>query len=146
MSNFMQLRTDHVELLDICQSLEGSIAGDTPPSSVDLFAVRKRLTAKLIAHLKAEDWLLYPRLLESEDDQVASTAAAFVEEMGGLAAAFNKYVESWDAFRIEREGGGLQDRDCRNHRRAALPHHARESRALSADRKARQGRLTPALF
>lgn len=103
MSNFMQLMTDHVELLDICQLLEGSITGDTPPPSVDLFGVRGRLTAKLIAHLKAEDWLLYPRLLESGDARVASTAQAFVEEMGGLAAAFNTYVESWDAFRIERE-------------------------------------------
>ncbi len=103
MSNFMQLRTDHVELLDICQLLEGSIAGDTPPPSVDLFGVRKRLTAKLIAHLKAEDWLLYPRLLESGDADVAATARVFVEEMGGLAAAFNAYVESWDAFRIDRE-------------------------------------------
>ena len=103
MSNIMQLRTDHVELIDICQLLEASIAGDTPPSSVDLFGVRKRLTAKLIAHLKAEDWLLYPRLLESEDAQVAETARRFVEEMGGLAAAFNAYVEAWDAFRIERE-------------------------------------------
>ncbi len=99
----MQLRTDHVELLDICQLLEGSIAGDTAPSSVDLFGVRGRLTSKLIAHLKAEDWLLYPRLLESDDAVIASTAAAFVEEMGGLAVAFNAYVERWDAFRIERD-------------------------------------------
>ena len=103
MSNCMKLRTDHVELLDICKMLEGSIAGATPPSSVELFAVRKRLTTKLIAHLKDEDWLLYPRLLESEDPHIASTAQAFVEEMGGLAKAFTAYVESWDAFRIERE-------------------------------------------
>jgi len=103
MSSCIQLRTEHVELLDICQMLESSITGETRPSSVDLFAVRKRLTAKLIAHLKAEDWLLYPRLLESKDAHIASTARAFVEEMGGLAQAFNAYVESWDAFRIERE-------------------------------------------
>ena len=103
MSSIMQLRTDHVELFDICQLLEDSIAGDVPPSSVDLFGVRKRLTAKLIAHLKAEDWLLYPRLLESDDAQIASTARGFVQEMGGLAATFNAYVEAWDAFRIERE-------------------------------------------
>lgn len=108
MSNIMQLRTDHVELLDICQLLEGSIANDRPPSSVDLFGVRKRLTAKLIAHLKAEDWLLYPRLLESEDAEIAGTARAFVDEMGGLAAAFNTYVDSWDAFRIEREWAGYK--------------------------------------
>ena len=103
MSSIMQLRTDHVELFDICQLLEDSMAGDVPPSSVDLFGVRKKLTAKLIAHLKSEDWLLYPRLLESGDAQIASTARAFVEEMGGLASAFNAYVERWDAFRIERE-------------------------------------------
>jgi len=101
----MRLRNDHVELLDICEMLEGTIAGSKPPSSVDLFGVRKRLTTKLIAHLKAEDGLLYPRLLESKDAEVAATARTFVEEMGGLADAFNAYVESWDAFRIEREWG-----------------------------------------
>ena len=103
MSSIMQLRTDHVELIDICQLLEGSIAGATPPASVDLFGVRNRLTGRLIAHLKAEDWLLYPRLLESGNPEIASTARRFVDEMGGLAAAFNAYVEGWDAFRIERE-------------------------------------------
>lgn len=108
MSSIMQLRTDHVELIDICQLLEGSIAGATPPSSVDLFGVRNRLTSRLIAHLKAEDWLLYPRLLESGNPQIASTARRFVDEMGGLAAAFNAYVEGWDALRIEREWAGYQ--------------------------------------
>lgn len=108
MSSIMQLRTDHVELLDICQLLEGSITGDHPPSSVDLFGVRKRLTSKLIAHLKAEDWLLYPRLLDSEDSEIASTARRFVDELGGLGAAFNAYVEGWDAFRIEREWPAYQ--------------------------------------
>jgi len=101
----MQLRTDHVELLDICQMLEGTIAGAKPPSSAVRYGVRKRLTTKLIAHLKAEDWLLYPRLLESQDPHIASTARVFVDEMGGLAKAFNAYVENWDAFRIEREWG-----------------------------------------
>lgn len=103
MSNMLQLRTDHVELIDICAHLEATMSGPTPPSSVDLFGVRKRLTSKLIAHLKSEDWLLYPRLLDSSDPEIAETARRFVDEMGGLAAAFNAYVEAWDALRIERE-------------------------------------------
>lgn len=103
MPQIMQLRTDHVDLLDICKLLAGEIERDTPPSSVDLFVLRKRLTTRLIAHLKAEDWLLYPPLLESSDPEIARIAREFVDEMGGLAAAFNAYVEKWDALRITSE-------------------------------------------
>lgn len=108
MPHLMQLRTDHVELIDICQLLAGLIASETPPPSVDLFGVRKRLTNKLIAHLKAEDWLLYPRLLESGDPEIAATAREFVDEMGGLAAAFTAYVDKWDAFKIASEWAEYQ--------------------------------------
>jgi hypothetical protein len=103
MPQIMQLRTDHVELLDICKLLAGEIERDMPPSSLDLFTLRKRLTTRLIAHLKAEDWLLYPPLMESSDPEIAAVAREFVDEMGGLATAFNAYVEKWDALRINNE-------------------------------------------
>ena len=108
MPEMMQLRTDHIDLLDICKLLAGEIERNTPPSSVDLFSLRKRLTTRLIAHLKAEDWLLYPPLLESKDPQIAAVAREFVDEMGGLAAAFNTYIEKWDALRITSEWPAYQ--------------------------------------
>ena len=74
---------------------------------VDLFTLRRQLASTLIAHLKAEDWALYPRLMESGDDAVAATAKAFSDEMGGLAAAFGVYSQRWDAMSIASNWAGF---------------------------------------
>jgi len=103
MSSLAQLRSEHAELVRIVKELEALIVGDTPPPAVKLFDVRRRLSSVLIAHLKAEDWVLYPPLLSSADPKVADTARHFVDEMGGLAQAFTVYVERWDALSIESD-------------------------------------------
>jgi len=97
------LRNEHAELVKIVKELEGLIAGESPPAAVRLFDVRRRLSSVLSAHLKAEDWVLYPPLLSSEDRLAADTARRFVDEMGGLAQAFTVYVERWDALSIESD-------------------------------------------
>jgi iron-sulfur cluster repair protein YtfE (RIC family) len=116
MSSLAQLRQEHADLVKIVKELEGLISGDTPPPSVALFEVRRKLSSLLIAHLKAEDWVLYPPLLSSADPKVAEVARHFVDEMGGLAQAFTVYVERWDALSIEsdwpryqRESRGIID-------------------------------------
>jgi hemerythrin-like domain-containing protein len=101
MSSLAQLRSEHAELVKIVKELEAMIGGDAPPPSVALFEVRRKLSSLLIAHLKAEDWVLYPPLLTCADPKVAETARHFVDEMGGLAQAFTVYVERWDALSIE---------------------------------------------
>jgi iron-sulfur cluster repair protein YtfE (RIC family) len=103
MSSLAQLRNEHAELVRIVKQLEELISGDAPPPSLSLFEVRRKLSSVLIAHLKAEDWVLYPPLLSSPDAQVAETARQFVDEMGGLAQAFTVYVERWDALSIESD-------------------------------------------
>ena len=103
MSSLAQLRNEHADLVRIVKQLEELIGGDTPPASLSLFEVRRKLSSVLIAHLKAEDWVLYPPLLASDDKDVASTARRFVDEMGGLAQAFTVYVERWDALSIESD-------------------------------------------
>lgn len=108
MSSLAQLRQEHAELVRIVGELETLIAGDQPPASVALYDVRRRLSSTLIAHLKAEDWVLYPPLMSSDDQLIASTAKKFVDEMGGLAQAFTAYVEHWDAFSIESDWAGYQ--------------------------------------
>ena len=116
MSSLAELRNDHAELVRIAKQLEALIDRDTPPPCVELFDVRRRLSSLLIAHLKAEDWVLYPPLLQSDDLQVAGVARQFVDEMGGLAQAFTVFVERWDALSIEadwpryqREARGIVD-------------------------------------
>ena len=101
MSSLAQLRNEHAELARIVKQLEELIAEEVPPPSLSLFEVRRKLSGLLIAHLKAEDWVLYPPLLSSADPKVAETARDFVDEMGGLAQAFTVYVERWDALSIE---------------------------------------------
>lgn len=112
MSSLAQLRTEHAELVKIVKELAVLIEGDLPPPAVKLFEVRRKLSSVLIAHLKAEDWVLYPPLLSSADPEVANTARHFVDEMGGLAQAFTVYVERWDALSIESDWPRYQ-RDSR---------------------------------
>ena len=106
MTDLAKLRTEHAELLDITRRLRGMIARPGPPPKVDLFEIRREFAATLIGHLKTEDWVLYPRLLASDDAHIASTARAFSDEMGGLAATFVDYIERWKADTIADDWPG----------------------------------------
>jgi len=112
MTNLSKLRDEHAELLRIARRLGSLIIQPTPPPQLHLFAIRHQLSATLIAHLKAEDWLLYPPLMASADAYVAGTARAFSEEMGGLAEAYRGYCEAWSADAITADWTGY----CRTSR------------------------------
>jgi len=129
MSSLAQLRNEHAELIKIVKALEDLIAPDTPPPSIALFEVRRKLSSVLIAHLKAEDWVLYPPLLSSADPKVAQVARHFVDEMGGLAQAFTVYVERWDALSIESDWPRYQ-RESRGIIEALTTRIVRENRDL----------------
>ena len=105
MQNLAMLREEHAELVEIVQRLSLFIMQPRPPAAGDLFKVRNELTSALIGHLKAEDWVLYPRLLGSADATVAATARAFSDEMGGLADAYRTYANKWTAISIAYEWG-----------------------------------------
>lgn len=109
MSSLAQLRREHADLVRIVGELQAMIDHSTPPSSVELFGVRRKLSSLLIAHLKAEDWVLYPPLLSSSDPEVAATARRFVDEMGGLAQAYSVFNERWDALSIEADWDGYRN-------------------------------------
>ncbi|NOY39974.1 MAG: hemerythrin domain-containing protein [Nitrospirae bacterium] len=42
-----------------------------------------------------EDNSLYPRLLASKDEKIRKIAKQFIEEIGGIAPAFNNYLNKW---------------------------------------------------
>lgn len=61
----------------------------------DASAVRTLLSGlagKLNVHLAMEDKALYPQLLQHKDPAVQAKAKAFMEEMGGIKAAFSGYL------------------------------------------------------
>ena len=108
MSSLAQLRQDHAELVIIVGELQELIERDAPPPQVELFQIRRKLSNVLIAHLKAEDWVLYPPLLNSSDPAVARTAKQFIDEMGGLVQVYAMFSEKWDALRIESDWAHYQ--------------------------------------
>jgi iron-sulfur cluster repair protein YtfE (RIC family) len=106
MTDLAKLREEHAQLVTIVTRLGHVIARPAAPPQVDLYSLRRELSSTLVAHLKAEDWVLYPRLMESKDPAVADTARAFSDEMGGLAAAYSAYAETWNATAIEADWPG----------------------------------------
>src|SRR6266567_8042148 len=109
MSDLLKLRQEHAHLAEIVGRLAWIVAQPRPPAAGDLFKLRYELSSALIAHLKAEDWVLYPRLLASAEGKIAATARAFSEEMGGLDAAYTAYADKWTASGIDQDWPGYCD-------------------------------------
>ena len=100
MSNIPQLRHEHFRLIATVRRLGGLIERKTPPPHLHLRALRHELSATLVAHLKAEDSVLYPPLFDSPDMHIAATARAFSAEMGGFSDAYHAHCDKWSADAI----------------------------------------------
>jgi hemerythrin HHE cation binding domain-containing protein len=106
MSELMKLREDHAKLAGLFKRLREAIEQPVPPAQIELFDLRRELVATLLAHLKLEDWALYPRLIDSADAEVSEAGEAFKNEMGHLAPAFLAYSEKWNAGSIDADWKG----------------------------------------
>jgi hypothetical protein len=103
MSELMKLREDHAKLARLFSRLGKLVEQPAPPTQIELFDLRRELVSTLIAHLKLEDWALYPRLIESGDAEISSVGESFKDEMGGLAPAFLAYTDKWTAMNIHAD-------------------------------------------
>jgi len=108
MDDLRQCQDGHRQLLSISSRLASVIARDIPPPANVLYALRQEFASILIRHLKAEDRLLYPKLLRSSDPSVVQIAEFFVNEMGGLALAFREHSERWGAYAIDSDWAGYR--------------------------------------
>jgi hypothetical protein len=106
MSELMKLREDHAKLARMFKRLGEIVAQPEAPGQIELFDLRRDLVSTLLAHLKLEDWALYPRLIDSGDPEASAAGNAFKEEMGGLAPAFLAYTEKWHAGTITADWAG----------------------------------------
>lgn len=103
MSELTKLRDDHAKLSRLFMQLGHMIERSSPPPQTELFSLRRDLLSTLIAHLKLEDWALYPRLIDSGEPEIASAGEMFRDEMGGLAPAFLTYSDKWNARSIDED-------------------------------------------
>jgi hypothetical protein len=129
MSELMKLREDHAKLARLFRRLGDVIERPSPPPQVELFDLRGEILSTLLAHLKLEDWALYPRLIQSSDPEAAWTGQAFKDEMGGLAPAYLAYSERWAANSIDSDWSGYC-RDTRAILDALMNRLTRENREL----------------
>lgn len=129
MTDLQKLREEHASLAVIGAELSRVVARDAPPASQDLYRLRMELASGLIRHLKTEDWILYPALLNSTDERIALIARAFSASMGGLASEFKDYSELWGANAIRKDWQGYQ-RETEKILRALTLRMAREERDL----------------
>jgi len=129
MSELLKLRDDHAKLARLFQRLGTLIGRTEAPPQVELFALRRELASTLLAHLKLEDWALYPRLIASADPEVANAGNAFKDEMGGLAPAFLAYSDRWNAQTISNDWPGYCA-DTRGILDALINRLTRENREL----------------
>ena len=129
MSDLFKLCQEHAELMEIAGKLSTIIELARPPAMSELFTLRRELSFTLIAHLKGEDWVLYPQLFASTDAYVAKTAQEFSYEMGGLAEAYVDYVDKWNAHSIEEDWAGYCA-DTRGVLEALTQRITRENREL----------------
>ncbi|HEX2803446.1 MAG TPA: hemerythrin domain-containing protein [Sphingomicrobium sp.] len=106
MSELDKLRDDHLVLANLFRRLRDIIEQPEPPSQLVLFDIRRELLSSLLAHLKLEDWALYPRLAASADSSISETGRRFQNEMGGLAPAFLIYCDKWSASSIQSDWAG----------------------------------------
>lgn len=89
-------RATHKELLNIAKDMSGMLQEDS--LGKDASSVRQllsKLSGKLMVHLATEDRSLYPHLLSSQDSKLKEMAQKYMDEMGGIAAAFKGYVSKW---------------------------------------------------
>jgi hypothetical protein len=106
MSELGKLREDHAKLAKMFRRLGEIVGKPAAPDRIELFDLRRDLVSTLLAHLKLEDWALYPRRIGSGNAEAARAGAMFKDEMGGLAPVFIAYSEKWHAGAITADWPG----------------------------------------
>ena len=91
-------RKQHAELVELVQEIAGNFdeSALANGAAADASELLTKLAGKLLVHLAAEDYGLYPKMMESGDGEAISTAKQYQDEMGGLKEAFQGYYAKWN--------------------------------------------------
>lgn len=93
-------REQHNELVQVVTEISGYLDGTKLQDDAQaVSSLLNKLTGKLKIHLRMEDTILYPQMINSSHDVAAKTAKQFQEEMGGLSKVYLDYAEKWNAAR-----------------------------------------------
>lgn len=125
-----RLRAEHAALVTLSRIILDMVRAPHPSPPTELASARAQLRENLVRHLKCEDWILYPRLMATGDQELMRITRDFEIEMGGLGADFIAYDDKWTSERVA----------------AAWPEFSRETIALFAILAARVEREERELY
>lgn len=95
-----KFRQQHDEILEMVGELNARLKAQA--DAQELRGALSSLAGKLNFHLAMEDKALYPRLRKM-DAGTGQLAARFMDEMGGLGAAFSAYNARWQVSAIRSD-------------------------------------------
>ena len=95
-----RLRAELAVLVTLARNSLDRVRVPHPPPPAELAAARGKLRENLVRHLKCEDWILYPRLMATGDQELMRITRDFEIEMGDLSADFIAYDDKWTGERV----------------------------------------------
>lgn len=97
MANINNLERQHSEIKELFSKIKQEVISSNITSNLDTLVKNiNTLSGKLNIHMSSEDKFLYPRLIESKDDQLKQIAKQYSEEMGSIHIKFNDYKNKFN--------------------------------------------------
>ncbi|NLT95990.1 MAG: hemerythrin domain-containing protein [Clostridia bacterium] len=96
MEKTLRFRKQHEEITQLAENLSSFLKPErlrTEAKTARL--ILAKLAGVLNIHLAAEDNVLYPNLLNSDDEQIKVMAQKYIAEMSALKNSFNEYLKKW---------------------------------------------------
>jgi len=91
MSSYLK---QHKEALNLVDKIEEKLI-NTAENAEEINTLLVELISKLGFHLSLEDKFLYPKSIESTNDNLKNTAAKMKDEMGEIGSILDSYAKSW---------------------------------------------------
>lgn len=103
------LRQEHGRIAEMARELEAAVARDEPPDRVVFLHLRREFGRTLTAHLKHEDWVIYPRMFGNGRAEVREAAGRYHIESAAFSTAFSDYNRDWTSLRIAGDWSGFRE-------------------------------------
>lgn len=96
MDKTFRFRRQHEEISKLADDLASFLKPELLESEAKAARlVLSKLAGVLNMHLAAEDNVLYPNLLKTENEEIRTIAQKYIDEMSSLKESFGKYLKKW---------------------------------------------------
>jgi hemerythrin-like domain-containing protein len=96
MNNIELLRSQHVEIIEIVNSINNKLSHQMTNTTInEVISDLAILSGKFSHHLMVESEELYPSLVNHADKSIGQLAQLFIDEIAELTNNFHGYYETW---------------------------------------------------